>query len=77
MPNVGFGELFVIVVVALLVFGPDKLPKMMRSFGQGMRSFQEQSRRAMDELNSATDRGVSPTPLAQTLRTGDDRLEDT
>jgi sec-independent protein translocase protein TatA len=36
---VGPGEIIILLVVALLVFGPKKLPEMGRSIGRGMREF--------------------------------------
>ncbi|MGH2829678.1 MAG: twin-arginine translocase TatA/TatE family subunit, partial [Actinomycetota bacterium] len=33
-PNVGLGELLVIVIVGLVVFGPKRLPGMMREAGK-------------------------------------------
>jgi sec-independent protein translocase protein TatA len=41
MPNVGAPELIVILVIALLVLGPKKLPEVGRSVGKGMREFKE------------------------------------
>jgi sec-independent protein translocase protein TatA len=41
MPNVGIGEIAVLLVVALVLFGPNKLPEMMRSLGKGIRDFKE------------------------------------
>ena len=39
MPNVGPLELAIILVIALVVLGPKKLPEVGRSLGQGMREF--------------------------------------
>ena len=40
MPGwVGPGEIIILLIVALLVFGPKKLPEMGRSIGKGMREF--------------------------------------
>jgi len=40
MPGwVGPGEILILLVVALLVFGPKRLPEMGRSIGKGMREF--------------------------------------
>jgi sec-independent protein translocase protein TatA len=39
MPNVGPMELVVVLVIALLVFGPKRLPDLGRSLGSGMREF--------------------------------------
>ena len=41
MPNVGAPELIVILVIALLVLGPKKLPEVGKSLGKGMREFKE------------------------------------
>lgn len=50
MFNIGPLELVVILVVALLVVGPQKLPEVGRSIGQGIREFrkaQEEVRRSL------------------------------
>ena len=39
MPNVGPLELILILVIALIVLGPKKLPEVGRSIGRGMREF--------------------------------------
>ena len=41
MPNVGAPELIVILVIALIVLGPKRLPEVGRSVGKGMREFKE------------------------------------
>jgi sec-independent protein translocase protein TatA len=41
MPEVGIAGLIVILIVALLVFGPKRLPEIGRSLGRGMREFKE------------------------------------
>ena len=51
--NVGFPELIIILVIALIVLGPKKLPDFGRSLGNGMREFKDSisgdSRRDDDE----------------------------
>lgn len=39
IPNVGPLELVIVLVIALIVLGPKKLPEMGRSVGRGMREF--------------------------------------
>ncbi len=39
MPNIGPMELIVVLVIALLVLGPKKLPEVGRSVGKGIREF--------------------------------------
>jgi len=49
MPNIGAPELIVILVIALLVLGPKKLPEVGRSVGRGMREFKESLSGASDD----------------------------
>ncbi len=39
--NVGPMELIVVLVIALVVLGPKKLPEVGKSLGRGMREFKE------------------------------------
>jgi sec-independent protein translocase protein TatA len=39
--NVGLPELMIVLVIALIVLGPKKLPSFGRSLGAGMREFRE------------------------------------
>lgn len=41
MPGIGPMELIVVLIVALLIFGPRKLPELGKSLGSGMRSFKD------------------------------------
>lgn len=41
MPQIGPMEIGIVLVVALLFFGPSKLPAMARSAGKGMRELKE------------------------------------
>ena len=42
--GIGLPEMAVILVIALLVFGPKKLPEIGRSMGKAIRGFQDASR---------------------------------
>ncbi len=39
--NLGWGEILIIVLVVLLLFGGRKIPELMRGIGKGVRSFKE------------------------------------
>jgi sec-independent protein translocase protein TatA len=39
MPNVGPFELAIVLILALIVFGPKRLPDLGRSLGRGIREF--------------------------------------
>ena len=41
MPNIGFGELAIILAIALLVFGPKRLPDVARGIGKSFNAFKE------------------------------------
>ncbi len=48
--GIGLPEMGLIMVLALLVFGPKKLPEIGRSLGKAIRGFQEASKEFQDEF---------------------------
>lgn len=54
--SIGFPELLVILTIALLIFGPKKLPEIGRSIGKAMREFRKTSdeikERIEEEINA-------------------------
>lgn len=50
MPSIGAAEIVIILVLALLVFGPKRLPEMGRSLGRTVREFKKASDTARKEL---------------------------
>ena len=63
MGNIGFPELIVIFVVALLVFGPKRLPELGRSLGRGMAEF----RRASTDLKTSIEREIQNAEVESAL----------
>jgi sec-independent protein translocase protein TatA len=57
MPNLGFPEIMLILVVVLLLFGAKRLPEIGASFGKGIREFKRSMTETSDALNapSSTD----------------------
>ncbi len=53
MPNIGPGELLVILLIALVVFGPRKLPELGKSLGAGLREFRKSTQGLKDELEGS------------------------
>ena len=50
MFNVGIGEVFVIVLVCLVVFGPERLPEMARQAGRLLGKLRLTTQNALDQL---------------------------
>lgn len=66
MFGIGMSELLVILIVALIIFGPTRLPELARSLGKAMAEF----RRASTDLRSSFEEAArepspKPTPPAE------------
>jgi Tat protein translocase TatB subunit len=64
MFNVGGGEVIVILIAALIVLGPDKLPNAARQVGKYLAEFRKISSGFQDELRSAMDVSTMTEPVA-------------
>ena len=51
--NIGTGELMVILLVGLLVFGPKKLPEVARKVGKGMQQIRKTANAFRNEMRDA------------------------
>ncbi|NJK52623.1 MAG: TatA/E family twin arginine-targeting protein translocase [Leptolyngbyaceae cyanobacterium SU_3_3] len=74
--GIGLPEMVLILVIALLVFGPKKLPEIGRSLGKGIRSFQDASKEFEAEFKREAEqiqRTVSE-PMQATLETSQPTL---
>lgn len=49
LPNLGLPELGIIVVLALIIFGPGKLPDVGRAIGKSLREFKSASKEVKDQ----------------------------
>ena len=71
MPSLGPAEILVILVIALLVFGPNKMPEIARQVGKGFREFRRvqqhlksELRDVVSEFDGADVDAVRPAPTA-------------
>ncbi|NDJ19223.1 TatA/E family twin arginine-targeting protein translocase [Myxacorys almedinensis] len=60
--GIGLPEMVLIMVVALLVFGPKKLPEIGKSMGKAIRSFQDASKEFESEFKREADQLEKPAP---------------
>lgn len=70
--GLGLPEMGVILVVALLVFGPKKLPEIGKSFGKALKGFKEASREFETEFRrEAESLEAEASPPKETTPTTD------
>ena len=65
MPSIGPTELIIVLVIALVIFGPKRLPDLGRSLGTGMREFK-------DSIPSGSKADDDEKPSAVTAARADD-----
>lgn len=71
VPSLGPWEIFIILIVALLVFGPKKLPDIGKSLGKGLREFKKASRELTSTLESSYN-DEEPEPPKETPNNASD-----
>ena len=62
MFGMGAPELIVILVVALLIFGPGKLPEIGASLGRGIRDFRKALEQKSGDEEARTDKSTTDKP---------------
>jgi sec-independent protein translocase protein TatA len=68
MPSLGPAEILVILVVALLVFGPNKMPEIAKQVGKGFREFRRVQQHLKSELRDVVaefDAATTPAAVEQ------------
>ncbi len=63
--NIGGMELFVIIAIVLLLFGPSQIPKLAKGMGQAMREFKKAQREINDEIVRDDTKDASKPPEAK------------
>lgn len=56
--KLGMGELVIILVIVLLIFGPSKLPSLAKSMGQAIKEFRKGSQDVSDKIEKFADEPV-------------------
>lgn len=53
--NLGTGEIIIIALVVLLLFGGKKIPELMKGVGKGVKSFKKGLNEVEEEIKNAAD----------------------
>lgn len=61
MGDLSFGEIFVIFLVVLILFGPKKIPEIARGLGQGVRKM----RGAVDDIKQEIMKETEENPISE------------
>ena len=64
MFGIGGGEFILIILIALMLFGSDKIPEMARTFGKGM----AQLKNATNEIKSEIQKGVEANGIDTSIK---------
>jgi sec-independent protein translocase protein TatA len=75
--NIGPAEMIVILIIALIVFGPKRLPEIGRTVGKGLREFRRASQDIRDEFEGSL-QDEPETPAAEPAKSaGEPNLSET
>ena len=79
IPGIGPMELFILVVLALVIFGPQKLPEMGKSIGKTIREFKsagdeikQEITKVTEEINIKPDLTINPQNQSRPVETKPD-----
>jgi sec-independent protein translocase protein TatA len=57
--NLGAGEVILIALIILLLFGGKKIPELMKGIGKGVKSFKDGMSGISEEINSVDEKNPS------------------
>jgi sec-independent protein translocase protein TatA len=63
VPNIGPMEIMIVLVIALVVFGPKRLPELGKSVGKGIREFRSSVSGEHDDSESKSPLAVDQPPV--------------
>ena len=74
MPTLGPWEIALIIVLALLIFGPRRLPEMAKSLGQAIQEFKKTGKKVHEEVQTAIrEEPDTPAPSSTATSSEDTR----
>lgn len=76
MANIGLPTLLFILLIALLLFGPSKLPELGRAFGKTLREFKKGAKEIIDDEADQPGQADSRKPTGPLMAAGDKNADD-
>ena len=73
--NIGSAELLVVLIIVLIFFGPKRIPELARSFGKGVRKFNEAKQGFESQVRTAMQEPLDS--LNETKRNLEQSLKET
>lgn len=65
MFGLGFGEIILVLIIALIFIGPKKLPELAKGLGQGIREFQKAAKGFTDSMQETTHQEPAPPGIEE------------
>ncbi|WP_166246538.1 twin-arginine translocase TatA/TatE family subunit [Paenibacillus turpanensis] len=77
LQNLGIPGLILILIIALIIFGPSKLPEIGRAFGRTLKEFKQSTRELVEDTGTAveTPRDAGSIKSAETVVSLDGKRE--
>lgn len=69
--DISFGEIFLIVAVIFIIFGPEKIPEIARKFGKGIREVKKASSDIQREINKEVNQYKTDLDLERIVKESD------
>lgn len=76
MGGIGASGIILLVLIALLLFGPNKLPELGRAFGRTLREFKKGANDLMEDSQERNARRVDVTPQEKEQPAAERRLPE-
>ena len=61
--SLGWGEILIITLIILLLFGAKRIPELMKSVGKGVKSFKEGINEIDEQINQVDDKKPEPKEM--------------
>ncbi|WP_317614908.1 Sec-independent protein translocase subunit TatA/TatB [Apibacter adventoris] len=71
-----FGEIIVIIFIAVLLFGPDKIPEIARGLGQGVRAMKDATDNIKREVMSQIEENDSLKEIEDEIQEAKKNIKD-